>query len=57
MTSVYIAPLGGAGGVSALANVLGEAVCELHRLTVEGDIKTAVQLQKKLIAPNSAVSE
>lgn len=48
--------LGGVGGVSALANVLGEAVCELHRLTADGDSTAAVQLQKKLIAPNSAVT-
>nr|XP_045625355.1 4-hydroxy-2-oxoglutarate aldolase, mitochondrial-like [Procambarus clarkii] len=49
--------IGGVGGVCALANVLGEAVCELHRLTVNGNITDAVQLQKKLIAPNSAVTK
>lgn len=49
--------IGGVGGVCALANVLGEAVCELHRLTVEGKIADAVHLQKKLIAPNSAVTK
>ncbi|XP_042229065.1 4-hydroxy-2-oxoglutarate aldolase, mitochondrial-like isoform X1 [Homarus americanus] len=49
--------LGGVGGVCALANVLGEAVCQLHKLTVEGDIEAAVQLQKQLIAPNSAVTK
>ncbi|XP_042229066.1 4-hydroxy-2-oxoglutarate aldolase, mitochondrial-like isoform X2 [Homarus americanus] len=48
---------GGVGGVCALANVLGEAVCQLHKLTVEGDIEAAVQLQKQLIAPNSAVTK
>ncbi|KAG7165081.1 4-hydroxy-2-oxoglutarate aldolase-like [Homarus americanus] len=47
----------GVGGVCALANVLGEAVCQLHKLTVEGDIEAAVQLQKQLIAPNSAVTK
>ncbi|KAK4299062.1 hypothetical protein Pmani_028652 [Petrolisthes manimaculis] len=49
--------LGGVGGVCALANVLGEAVCELQQLATKGSMKEAIQLQKKLIAPNSAVTK
>lgn len=44
------------GGVCALANVLGEAVCKLQQLETKESVKEAIQLQKKLIAPNSAVS-
>lgn len=47
---------GGVGVVAALANVLGESVCDLHQLTVGGKLEEAVSLQRKLIGPNSAVS-
>lgn len=52
----YLCTVGGVGGVCALANVLGEAVCELQQLEEKDSMKEAIQLQKKLIAPNSAVS-
>lgn len=48
--------IGGVGGVCGVANVLGEAVCELQRLVMEDNMTAAVQLQRKLIAPNSAVT-
>ncbi|XP_045133500.1 4-hydroxy-2-oxoglutarate aldolase, mitochondrial-like [Portunus trituberculatus] len=49
--------IGGVGGVCALANVLGQSVCELQRLVMENDMSTAIELQKKLIAPNAAVTK
>ncbi|KAG0717801.1 4-hydroxy-2-oxoglutarate aldolase, mitochondrial [Chionoecetes opilio] len=49
--------IGGVGGVCAVANVLGEAVCELQRLCKEGRMEEAVTLQRKLIAPNTAVTK
>lgn len=49
--------IGGVGAVSALANVLGDAVCDLHKHFVDGNFPAAVDLQKKLIAPNSAVTK
>ncbi|XP_074642649.1 4-hydroxy-2-oxoglutarate aldolase, mitochondrial-like isoform X2 [Tubulanus polymorphus] len=48
--------LGCVGGVCALANVLGEQVCQLHTLYHKGDIEAAVKLQHRLIAPNTAVT-
>ena len=44
------------GGVCALANVLGEACCELQQLATDGKLEQAKQLQHRLIAPNGAVS-
>ena len=44
------------GGVCALANVLGEACCELQQLVTDGKLEQAKQLQHRLIAPNGAVS-
>ncbi|KAK7075616.1 4-hydroxy-2-oxoglutarate aldolase, mitochondrial, partial [Halocaridina rubra] len=49
--------LGGVGAVAALANVLGNPVCELHKLFKDGNMADAIELQKKLIAPNSAVTK
>ncbi|XP_050719891.1 4-hydroxy-2-oxoglutarate aldolase, mitochondrial-like isoform X2 [Eriocheir sinensis] len=49
--------IGGVGGVCALANVLGEAVCDLQTLVQQGNMADAVQLQRKLIAPNAAVTK
>eukprot|EP00794_Sanderia_malayensis_P005135 gene5135-5784_t len=48
--------LGAVGGVCALANVLGEEVCELYRLYKEGKLEEARQLQLKLVKPNAAVT-
>ena len=39
----------------ALANVLGNEVCELHQLCLAGRWKEAKALQHRLIAPNAAV--
>ncbi|CAK8691206.1 unnamed protein product [Clavelina lepadiformis] len=48
--------VGAVGGVCALANVLGNEVCELHRLCLAGRWKEAKALQHRLIAPNAAVT-
>ncbi|XP_047488183.1 4-hydroxy-2-oxoglutarate aldolase, mitochondrial-like [Penaeus chinensis] len=49
--------IGGVGAVAALANVLGPAVCDLHRLALAGNMEAAVPLQQKLIGPNAAVTK
>lgn len=49
--------IGGVGAVAALANVLGSAVCDLHKLALAGDMEAAVPLQRKLIGPNAAVTK
>ncbi|XP_076133858.1 4-hydroxy-2-oxoglutarate aldolase, mitochondrial isoform X1 [Alosa pseudoharengus] len=48
--------VGAVGGVCALANVLGEEVCELERLCMLGDWEKARELQHRLIEPNTAVT-
>ena len=48
--------LGASGGVCALANVLGKEVVELFNLTKGGEHEEAVKMQKRLIAPNQAVT-
>lgn len=48
--------LGAVGGVCALANVLGQELCELERLCVSGRWDEARVLQQRLIEPNAAVS-
>ena len=48
--------LGASGGVCALANVLGEECVNLFNLTKAGEHDKAVALQKRLIAPNQAVT-
>ncbi|XP_063056701.1 4-hydroxy-2-oxoglutarate aldolase, mitochondrial [Engraulis encrasicolus] len=48
--------VGAVGGVCALANVLGEEVCELARLCMLGQWETARELQHRLIEPNAAVT-
>ena len=48
--------LGASGGVCALANVLGKECVQLLNLTKSGSHTDAVKLQKRLIAPNQAVS-
>ncbi|NXG78131.1 HOGA1 protein, partial [Baryphthengus martii] len=48
--------LGASGGVCALANVLGDPLCQLDRLCREGRWKEARDLQHRLIEPNTAVT-
>ncbi|NXY92759.1 HOGA1 protein, partial [Alcedo cyanopectus] len=48
--------LGASGGVCALANVLGDPLCQLDRLCREGRWKEARDLQHRLIEPNMAVT-
>uniref|UniRef100_A0A3Q2ZWR0 4-hydroxy-2-oxoglutarate aldolase 1 n=1 Tax=Kryptolebias marmoratus TaxID=37003 RepID=A0A3Q2ZWR0_KRYMA len=44
------------GGVCALANVLGQELCELERLCQSGGWEEARILQQRLIEPNAAVT-
>lgn len=48
--------VGAVGGVCALANVLGQQVCELAQLCVSGRWDEARELQYRLIEPNTAVT-
>ncbi|XP_013889854.1 4-hydroxy-2-oxoglutarate aldolase, mitochondrial [Austrofundulus limnaeus] len=48
--------LGAVGGVCALANVLGQELCELERLCLSGSWEEARLLQQRLIEPNAAVT-
>ncbi|XP_030586099.1 4-hydroxy-2-oxoglutarate aldolase, mitochondrial [Archocentrus centrarchus] len=48
--------VGAVGGVCALANVLGQELCELERLCVSGCWEEARVLQQRLIEPNAAVT-
>ncbi|XP_051977313.1 4-hydroxy-2-oxoglutarate aldolase, mitochondrial [Xyrauchen texanus] len=48
--------VGAVGGVCALANVLGQQVCELAQLCVSGHWDEARKLQCRLIEPNTAVT-
>ncbi|KAI7791520.1 4-hydroxy-2-oxoglutarate aldolase, mitochondrial [Triplophysa rosa] len=48
--------VGAVGGVCALANVLGQQVCELAQLCVSGRWDEARELQYHLIEPNTAVT-
>ncbi|KAI5627560.1 4-hydroxy-2-oxoglutarate aldolase, mitochondrial precursor [Silurus asotus] len=45
-----------AGGVCALANVLGKQICELAQLCTSGQWDKAKELQYRLIEPNTAVT-
>lgn len=49
--------LGASGGVCALANVLGDPLCQLDHLCREGQWQEARDLQHRLIEPNTAVSK
>ncbi|KXJ18902.1 4-hydroxy-2-oxoglutarate aldolase, mitochondrial [Exaiptasia diaphana] len=49
--------LGAVGGVCALANVLGEAVTQLHQMFNDGKMEEAKLLQHRLILPNTAVTK
>lgn len=48
--------LGCVGGVCALANVLPQEVCLLYEMSLTGRHSEAQALQKRLIAPNAAVT-
>lgn len=48
--------VGAVGGICALANVLGQQVCDLAQLCVSGRWDEARELQYRLIEPNTAVS-
>ncbi|XP_053085562.1 4-hydroxy-2-oxoglutarate aldolase, mitochondrial isoform X2 [Pangasianodon hypophthalmus] len=48
--------VGAVGGVCALANVLGQQVCELAQLCTSGQWDKAKELQYRLIEPNMAVT-
>lgn len=48
--------VGAVGGVCALANVLGQQVCELAVLCTSGQWDKAKELQYRLIEPNTAVT-
>lgn len=49
--------VGAVGGVCALANTLGAEVCRLQELHESGDVKEALKLQRRLIAPNAGVTK
>nr|XP_026655565.1 4-hydroxy-2-oxoglutarate aldolase, mitochondrial isoform X3 [Zonotrichia albicollis] len=48
--------VGASGGVCALANVLGDPLCQLDHLCRTGQWQEAQDLQHRLIEPNTAVS-
>ncbi|XP_023217599.1 macrophage erythroblast attacher-like [Centruroides sculpturatus] len=45
------------GGIFALANPLGEPLCNLHKLFLEGKLQEAQSLQLRLISPNIYIEE
>lgn len=49
--------VGCVGGVCALANVLGQACCDLEKLFKEGKFEEAKLLQQRLVGPNQAVTK
>ena len=48
--------VGAVGGIAALANVLGNEVCQLYKHCENEQWKDARELQLRLIQPNAAVS-
>ncbi|XP_066549498.1 4-hydroxy-2-oxoglutarate aldolase, mitochondrial isoform X2 [Amia ocellicauda] len=48
--------VGAVGGVCALANILGQQVCQLQQLCLAGQWEEARDLQYRLIEPNTAVT-
>ncbi|NXJ14815.1 HOGA1 protein, partial [Odontophorus gujanensis] len=48
--------VGAAGGICALANVLGAPLCQLEHLCRQGSWQEAHKLQQRLIEPNTAVT-
>lgn len=49
--------IGCVGGVLGLANVLGQACCDLEKLYKEGKMEEAKLLQHRLIGPNMSVTK
>ncbi|GFO37986.1 4-hydroxy-tetrahydrodipicolinate synthase [Plakobranchus ocellatus] len=49
--------VGCVGGICALANVLGEETCRLADLAQSNDLKAAMDLQLRLVGPNSCVTK
>ncbi|XP_023215789.1 4-hydroxy-2-oxoglutarate aldolase, mitochondrial-like [Centruroides sculpturatus] len=49
--------IGCVGGIFALANPLGEPLCNLHKLFLEGKLQEAQSLQLRLISPNIYVTK
>ncbi|CAD5120196.1 DgyrCDS8769 [Dimorphilus gyrociliatus] len=49
--------VGCVGGVCALANILGQACCDLEKLFKEGKFEEAKLLQQRLVAPNQAITK
>ncbi|XP_048407119.1 4-hydroxy-2-oxoglutarate aldolase, mitochondrial [Stegostoma tigrinum] len=49
--------VGAVGGVCALANVLGEPLCNLEKLCLGGQWAEARELQYRLIEPNTAITQ
>ncbi|XP_067909236.1 4-hydroxy-2-oxoglutarate aldolase, mitochondrial isoform X1 [Heterodontus francisci] len=49
--------IGAVGGVCALANVLGEPLCNLEKLCLGGQWEEARELQYRLIEPNTAITQ
>lgn len=49
--------VGCVGGVFALANLLGESLCHLYKLYLDGKLEEAKFLQHRLIAPNTAITK
>jgi 4-hydroxy-2-oxoglutarate aldolase len=48
--------IGCVGGVLGLANVLGEETCRLAQLAKSSDLKAAMDLQLRLVGPNTCVT-
>lgn len=48
--------LGGVGGTLAVANILPELCVELYQAVCDGDHELAKRLQRRLLAPNAAVT-
>ena len=44
------------GGICALANAMGKELCDLQILYEQGKYDEALELQYRLIGPNTAVS-
>ncbi|PSN40902.1 hypothetical protein C0J52_18726 [Blattella germanica] len=44
------------GGINGLANILGNEVCEIHRLVSESRLREALELHQRLIVPNALVT-
>ena len=51
-----LCPTGCVGGVCALANILGEELCQLAEHFQKGQQQEAEALQQRLVGPNACVS-